>query len=124
MIKRSYVNLLPKSSSNFLQYFLTDDVLVTKQVGKEHGCVGLGEFEAYISHVCLSVTKAMNHIYSSQTNSFCEEKKQTNESSVKYIGTDSTKTVLKVFPLPEEWPKPLLLKFSDRKLAATVSPNQ
>lgn len=99
-------------------------MLVTKQVGKEHGCVGLGEFEAYISHVCLSVTKAMNHIYSSQTNSFCEDKKQANESSVKYIGTDSTKTVLKVFPLPEEWPKPLLLKFNDRKLAATVSPNQ
>lgn len=54
------------------------------QAGKEHGYVGLGEFEAYISHVCLSVTKAKNHVYSSQTNSFCEEKKQANESSINW----------------------------------------
>jgi len=33
------------------------------------------ELEVYISHVCLSGTKAMNHVSSSQTNSFCEEKK-------------------------------------------------
>lgn len=94
-------------------------MLITKQVGKEHGYVDLGEFEVYASHECLSVTKAMNHIYSCQTNSFFEEKKQARALS---IGTDSTKTVLKVCPLPEEWPKSLL-KFSDRKLAATVSPN-
>lgn len=52
------------------------------------------EHELYISHVCLSGTKAMNHVSSSQTNSFCEEKKQINESSVTYVGADSTKTVL------------------------------
>lgn len=80
-----------------------------------HGYVLLGdpshlyldpwELEVYISHVCLSGAKAMNHVSSSQTNSFCEEKKQTNESSIMYVGADSTKTVPEVCPVSEEWPK-------------------
>lgn len=44
----------------------------------------LEEFEMYISYGRLSVTKAMNHVYSCQTNSFCEEKKQANESSISW----------------------------------------
>lgn len=54
---------------------------------------------------CVGLGQATNHVSSSQTNSFCEDKKQINESSVKCVGADSTKTVLEVCPVTEEWLK-------------------